>query len=111
MFSTHWIKQKQIAINVRILRIRKSKASNAGVDWSLALGGGSGAGIPINITQSLNALFRLPDTAKLAAGASQVDNTGQGIVFDPMRVQAILRALHEHDLVSQESCPTVITRG
>jgi Flp pilus assembly secretin CpaC len=101
--------KKQIAINVRILRIRKSKASNAGVDWSLALGGGSGAGIPINITQSLNALFRLPDTAKLAAGASQVDNTGQGIVFDPMRVQAILRALHEHDLVSQESCPTVIT--
>ena len=101
--------KKQIAINVRILRVRKSKASNTGVDWSLALGGGSGAGVPINITQSLNALFRLPDTTKLAAGATQVDNNGQGMVFDPMRVQAILRALHEHDLVSQESCPTVIT--
>lgn len=101
--------KKQIAINVRILRVRKSKASNTGVDWSLALGGGSGAGVPINITQSLNALFRLPDTAKLASAATQVDNNGQGMVFDPMRVQAILRALHEHDLVSQETCPTVIT--
>ncbi len=101
--------KKQIAINVRILRVRKSKASNTGVDWSSALGGGAGAGVPINIAQSLNALFRLPDTTKLAASGSQVDNSGQGIVFDAMRVQAILRALHEHDLVSQESCPTVIT--
>lgn len=101
--------KKQIAINVRILRVRKSKASNIGIDWSSALGGGPGAGVPLNVSQSLNALFRLPDTAKLAASASQVDNTGQGIVFDAMRVQGILRALHEHDLVSQESCPTVIT--
>jgi len=101
--------KKQIAINVRILRVRKSKASNIGIDWSSALGGGPGAGVPLNVSQSLNALFRLPDTAKLAANASQVDNTGQGIVFDAMRVQGILRALREHDLVSQESCPTVIT--
>ncbi|MEI6712695.1 MAG: hypothetical protein WCO60_03020 [Verrucomicrobiota bacterium] len=103
------IAKKQIAINVRILRVRKSKASNVGVDWSAALGGGPGAGVPINISQSLNALFNLPDVKTFAAGLTSVDNRGQGIVFDAMRVQAILRALHEHDLVSQESCPTVIT--
>ena len=101
--------KKQIVINVRILRVRKSRASNVGVDWSAALGGGPGAGVPLTVTQSLNGLFNLPDTTTLAAGASSVLNNGQGIVFDAFRVQAILRALHENDLVTQESCPTVIT--
>lgn len=101
--------KKQIAINVRILRVRKSAGSNIGVDWSSALGGGPGAGIPINVSQSLNALFNLPDTPTLSAGGSTVSNNGQGLVFDTVKVQAILRALKENDLVTQESCPTVIT--
>ncbi len=101
--------KKQIAINVRILRVRKSAGRNVGVDWSSALGGGPGAGIPINVAQSLNALFNLPDTATLSAGGSTVNNNGQGFVFDTVKVQAILRALQENDLVTQESCPTVIT--
>jgi type II secretory pathway component GspD/PulD (secretin) len=101
--------KKQIVINVRILRVRKSRATNVGVDWSAALGGSAGAGVPLNISQSLNGLFNLPDTATLSSAGTTVANNGQGIVFDAIKVQAILRALKERDLVTQESCPTVIT--
>ncbi len=101
--------KKQIAINVRILRVRKSSGNNVGVDWSSALGGGAGGGLPINVSQSLNALFNLPDAPTLTSGGNTVTNNGQGFVFDTLKVQAILRALKENEIVTQESCPTVIT--
>lgn len=34
---------------------------------------------------------------------------GPGLVFDAMQVQAIVHALEENGIVSQESCPTIIT--
>lgn len=143
--------KQQIAVNVRVLRVRKANGSKIGVDWSHVLGDG----LPINATQSLNAMFNLPDVSTLAKASSTVktltdsfsnttatssglnvppSNTtdsqvssvgstaysdsvsrnrsyhdGAGLIFDSLQVQAIVHALRQGDLVSQEACPTIIT--
>ena len=150
--------KRQIAINVRILRVRKNNGRKVGVDWSKALGDG----LPISLTQSLNAAFRLPDSSTLVKSAESISNSassfssavdavtnnsftgssrtsdgttsttsnstrtgaesfnqsstsqstyteGSGMTFAPLQVQAIIHALEEHNLITQEACPTVIT--
>ncbi len=107
--------KQQVVINVRILRVRKSRGSAAGVDWSSALGAGAGEGLSFSAQQSLNALFNLPDSSALTrtlGAATTGTNTytgGTGLVFAPLQVGAILHALNERDLVTQEACPTIIT--
>ena len=105
----------QIMVNVRVLRIRRNQGHQVGVDWSRALGD---TGTSINATQSLNALFNLPDVSTLTRAGdpdsllttlNQVNTEGAGLVFDGVQVQAILRALESADLVTQEACPTIIT--
>jgi type II secretory pathway component GspD/PulD (secretin) len=70
------------------------------------------------MTQSLNALFNLPNTNSLimsgpsTAVVSTINKDyteGAGLVFDSLRAQAIIRALEQSDLVTQEACPTIIT--
>jgi Flp pilus assembly secretin CpaC len=107
--------KQQIVVNVRVLRIKRGQGRQTGVDWSRALGD---SGLSIGMTQSLNALFNLPNTNSLImSGASTAvvstinkDYTdGAGLVFDSLRAQAIIRALEQSDLVTQEACPTIIT--
>ncbi len=143
--------KQQIAVNVRVLRVLNSKGKKVGVDWSSTLG----EGLTVSASQSLNAMFNLPDTSILNKANSTIreftdgfDNTstftgntgepgstsvtnittstgstirsnssdhastyndGPGLVFEPLQVNAIIRALEENGIVSQESCPTIIT--
>lgn len=107
--------KQQIVINVRVLRVKRGQGRQTGVDWSRALGD---SGLSIGMTQSLNALFNLPNTNNLVmsgpstAVVSTVNKDyteGSGLVFDSLRAQAIIRALENSDLVTQEACPTIIT--
>lgn len=107
--------KQQIVINVRVLRVKRGQGRQTGVDWSRALGD---SGLSIGMTQSLNALFNLPNTNSLVmsgpstAVVSTVNKDytdGSGLVFDSLRAQAIIRALENSDLVTQEACPTIIT--
>lgn len=105
----------QIMVNVRVLRIRRNQGRNVGVDWSRSLGED---GTSITVSQSLNALFNLPDISRLtrtgdpdslSSSLNQVNTEGAGLVFSNVQVEAILRALQGADLVTQEACPTIIT--
>lgn len=107
--------KQQIMVNVRVLRIRKNVGRQVGVDWSRALGE---TGTSITMTQSLNALFNLPDLSRLTRDGDpdnlnttldQVNTEGAGLVFNNLQVTAILRALDAADIVTQEACPTIIT--
>lgn len=107
--------KQQIMVNVRVLRIRKNVGRQVGVDWSRALGE---TGTSITMTQSLNALFNLPDLSTLTRAGDpdsldttldQVNTEGAGLVFNNLQVTAILRALDAADIVTQEACPTIIT--
>jgi type II secretory pathway component GspD/PulD (secretin) len=128
-----------------------NRGKKVGVDWSTTLG----EGLTVSASQSLNAMFNLPDTSVLtkanstirdftngfdntstftgttgALGSTAVENIttstgsvsqfdsrehnstyndGPGLVFEPLQVSAIIRALEENGIVSQESCPTIIT--
>ncbi|MDB6006383.1 MAG: hypothetical protein JWR15_3370, partial [Prosthecobacter sp.] len=64
--------KQQIAINVRILRVRKAHGSKVGVDWTGILGDG----LPIKASQSLNALFNLPNASQLTKALSMTQNLG-----------------------------------
>ncbi|WP_038163030.1 secretin N-terminal domain-containing protein [Verrucomicrobium sp. BvORR106] len=49
---------------------------------------------------------------KTTSSSSEHNSTyqdGPGLVFDAMQVQAIVHALEQNGIVSQESCPTIIT--
>jgi type II secretory pathway component GspD/PulD (secretin) len=141
----------QIVINVRILRVRNGHGSKIGVDWSRILGDD---GLPIRASQSLNAMFGLPDSATLTKSLSTTKDLarnfsratetvlenglrtstttindgfsrdegssegsdrfeeftdGVGLVFESLDMEAIVHALKNDDIVSQEACPTIIT--
>ncbi len=96
------IAKKQIMVNVRVLRIKRNQGRQVGVDWNRTLGE---TGTSITAQQNLNALFNLPNVNSLTG----TGNEGPGLVFDNIQVQAILRALEEAGLVTQEACPTIIT--
>lgn len=53
--------KRQIVVNVRVMRVTNNNRNRVGVDWQRVLG--SDAGLPINITQSLNSVFNLPNVA------------------------------------------------
>jgi type II secretory pathway component GspD/PulD (secretin) len=143
--------KQQIAVNVRVLRVINNKGKKVGVDWSTTLGDG----LTVSASQSLNAMFNLPETSTLTKASSTLreftngfDNlsettggtgspssttftntttatgltsnsnsrdtsalydNGPGLIFEPLQVNAIIRALEENGIVSQESCPTIIT--
>jgi type II secretory pathway component GspD/PulD (secretin) len=142
--------KQQIVINVRILRVRKGNGSKIGVDWSNMLG----RGLPVSASQSLNAMFGLPDSATLTKTLQMTNNIGTsfsrsrdiitggllpsnqttindtftrdttnnsgldrireytdgaGLVFDALQMEAIVHALKNNDLITQEACPTIIT--
>lgn len=105
----------QILVNVRVLRIKRDQGRQVGVDWSRALGD---TGTNLTTHQSLNALFNLPDVSTVTRTGSlsapvdtinQINQQGGGLVFDNMQVQAILRALVNANVVTQEACPSIIT--
>lgn len=105
----------QILVNVRVLRIKRDQGRQVGVDWSRALGD---TGTNLTTHQSLNALFNLPDVSTVTRTGSvsapvdtinQINQQGGGLVFDNMQVQAILRALVNANIVTQEACPSIIT--
>ncbi len=139
--------KQQIVINVRILRVRNKHGSKIGVDWTNILGDG----LPIKASQSLNALFNLPNSSSLIKTINQSNslvkkfdslltnpetgpntykstlattdtasngNTlagisnytdGAGLVFSALEMEAIVHALNDKNIVSQEACPTIIT--
>lgn len=105
----------QILVNVRVLRIKRDQGRQVGVDWSRALGD---TGTSLTTRQSLNALFNLPDVSTVTRTGNvsapvdtinQINQQGGGLVFDNMQVQAILRALVNANIVTQEACPSIIT--
>lgn len=102
--------RKQIVINVRILRVRQQKGSRKGIDWTKTLGNG----LPVGVSHNLNTLFNLPESSTLTKtnGTSKAVSeyvTGTGLVFNPVEVSGILHALDSNNLVTQESCPSIIT--
>lgn len=102
--------RKQIVINVRILRVRQQKGSRKGIDWTKTLGNG----LPVGVSHNLNTLFNLPESSTLTKtnGKSTAVSeyvTGTGLVFNPVEVSGILHALNSNNLVTQESCPSIIT--
>jgi type II secretory pathway component GspD/PulD (secretin) len=102
--------RKQIVINVRILRVRQQKGSRKGIDWTKTLGDG----LPVGVSQNLNTLFNLPESSTLkktnnTSTAVSEYVTGAGLVFNPVEVNGILHALDSNNLVTQESCPSIIT--
>jgi type II secretory pathway component GspD/PulD (secretin) len=105
----------QIMVNVRVLRVRRNQGRQVGVDWSRSLGD---VGTNITARQSLNALFNLPDVSTVTTSGSlsapadtinQINQQGTGLIFDNIQVNAILRALENADIITQEACPTIIT--
>lgn len=107
--------KRQIMVNVRVLRIKRNEARRTGIDWRRSLGE---TGTTITATQSLNALFNLPDVSTItrtgpvdnsSATMNKINTDGIGLVFGNAQVQAIVRALEEADIVTQEACPTIIT--
>lgn len=105
----------QIMVNVRVLRVKRNQGRQVGVDWSRSLGD---TGTTLTARQGLNALFNLPDVSTVTRTGStdaplnsinQINQQGSGLVFDNLQVQAILRALENADLITQEACPTIIT--
>lgn len=102
--------RKQIVINVRILRVRQQKGSRKGIDWTKTLGNG----LPVGVSHNLNTLFNLPESSTLTKTNSTSKSvseyvTGTGLVFNPVEVSGILHALDSNNLVTQESCPSIIT--
>ena len=107
--------KKQIMVNVRVLRVKRNQGRQVGVDWSKSLGD---SGVTFRASQSLNALFNLPDASgavisgtdgNLGTDIQKLYTEGSGLVFSDMQVEAIVRALEDAGLVSQEACPTIIT--
>jgi type II secretory pathway component GspD/PulD (secretin) len=107
--------KQQIMVNVRVLRLKKNQGRHVGIDWRQALGE---SGTTVTATQSLNALFNLPNTnvgtstgapGALTTTINKTYTPGAGLVFGNVQVSAILRALQEADVVTQEACPTIIT--
>ena len=117
--------KQQIAIETRILRITSNSRNRIGVDWSSVLGEN---GTTINAASSLNALFHLPDLDTAVSyitsldqgnsfgkveGAGKFRSAGSGndeanLVFSPLQMTAVLRALNAGGLAQQESSPTLI---
>lgn len=121
--------RQQIAIETRILRITSNSRNRIGVDWSSVLGD---AGLGLNASTSLNALFNLPeldavtkvltstgsgsslalvDANRTFTGTSSREtlNDEAGLVLAPLQIGAVLRALNAGGLAQQESSPTLIT--
>lgn len=108
--------KQQILVNVRVLRIKRNQGRQVGIDWRKSLGDN---GTTLTATQSLNSLFNLPDVSTMTRTGTPTNMSttlnksyagdGIGLVFGNVQVQAILRALEEADLVTQEACPTIIT--
>ncbi|MCB1206685.1 MAG: hypothetical protein KDN18_20675 [Verrucomicrobiae bacterium] len=119
--------KQQIAIETRILRVKSSSRNRIGVDWSSVLGDG----LEFNAASSLNALFNLPEldsvtqvlTTTGAGNSLQVvknnpsysfssdrtkENNEANLVFSPLQLSAVLRALNAGGLAQQESSPTLI---
>lgn len=67
----------QIIVEVKILRVNSSVGSKIGVDWTSVLG----EGLPIEATQSLNALFNLPESNIANRVITTTSDRGQANVF------------------------------
>ena len=117
--------KQQVAIETRILRITSNSRNRIGVDWSSVLGEN---GTTISAASSLNALFHLPDLDTAVSYITSLDqgnsfskvegagnfkaagsgNEGANIVFSPLQMSVVLRALNAGGLAQQESSPTLI---
>ena len=91
----------QVVIEVKILSVNSTAASNIGVNWSQTLG---------DIGLSLDAVYNLNSIFGINAGAIEGDNDGtSNFVLEPASLSGVLRALNEGGLVKQMSNPVVIT--
>lgn len=115
----------QIALQIQILRIASDAAKRLGVDWSNSLGE-EGTALGVTFSGSANEIFSttpifgdastLAGAAADAAGAISgsdnggeiaVSSSGEGIIISPIRLEAVVRALIENDVATQESGPTI----
>jgi len=90
----------QVVIEVKILSVNSTAASNIGVNWSQTLG---------DIGLSLDAIYNLNSIFGIDAGALPADNGTSNFVLDSASLSGVLRALNEGGLVKQMSNPVVIT--
>lgn len=113
------VPKKQVVVEVRILRLQNQRAHRQGVDWSQTLGKG---GLQVSATAlgKIGELFDKgatfgaatksgTDAATTAVGAAADGATGGGVILSPVTVTAVLRALNEGNLATQENAPTLIT--
>ena len=67
----------QIIVEVKILRVNSTVGSKIGVDWTSVLG----EGVPFEASQSLNALFNLPESNIADRVITTTSDRGQANVF------------------------------
>ena len=87
----------QIAVNVRVLRISDTHGKKSGVDWSAL-----GSGISLSTSQSLNALFNLPDSSVLA----RANTDTSGLSLSNTIKQAFTGGAGEPEIRNAESITT-----
>jgi type II secretory pathway component GspD/PulD (secretin) len=77
--------KRQIVINVRIMRVNNVNRNRIGVDWSSVLGDN---GLPINVTQSLNSVFNLPNASTATKVITSTVGNNLGITTNKVNGRA-----------------------
>lgn len=88
----------QIVVEVKILSVNSTAASNLGTNWASTLGA---SGISLNSIYNLNSIFGI-----------QGNNGGTGdgnFTLSPVELSGVLSALNEGGLVKQMSNPVIVT--
>ncbi len=101
----------QIVVEVKVLRVNRNEGSYRGTDWSSTLGR---SGLSINTVASLNNVFGIPsaavgDAVGISGGAILSETSTANVILSPVELQAVVRALDENGIATQQSNPVVIT--
>ena len=97
--------QEQICVEVKLLSVNSTAASQLGVSWASTLGE---AGLDLGVIASLSDLFGV---ANSNLGIPAGTTGGSNFILDPLQLNGVLRALNNGDLVTQKSNPVVITEN
>ncbi len=133
------VPQRQITIQVRIFRVTMDSGRDVGISWASALGSDGGINLGATATWALKETFGVNTTETIlrtlkedfasfrdTPGVPNLITTGEGqnsfnettssnfssdkgLVFTPLAVSAVLRALYENADSEIESAPTIVT--
>lgn len=88
----------QVVVEVKILSVNSTVASNMGTNWASTLGA---SGLSLNSIYNLNSIFGIENT---------LGGTGDGnFTLSPVELSGVLSALNEGGLVKQMANPVIVT--